>query len=371
MKKQDIVRLIECHQLGDHSGFRQQALKIAQEFDAVGDHEIGAYIMRLISGVGIFVPQSQGSAHTEGSTELDEQDLVYLERCSLSTEELYLPDAIVDDFKGAARAVTRHMGINRLLFTGKPGTGKTEAAHAFAKLLDRRLYAVSFAALIDSKLGETIKNIAALFREINALGEPWKAVVLFDEIDALALNRISSQDLREMGRAVSAFLKGLDELNGEIVLIATTNLLAEMDRALVRRFDCVIDFDRYERNDLTEIAVKLLDRYLQLARIKYRNVRLFKKILAVPEQLPSPGELKNLIKTAVGFSDPQDETDYLKRFYKALLPQENLSVAELMIRGFSVRELEILTGIPKSSVARNLRKPDDNLTTDGEEAEDE
>lgn len=367
MKKQDIVRLIECHQLGDHSGFRQQALKIAQEFDAMGDHEIGAYIMRLISGVGIFVPQSQGSTNTEESSEFDGEELIYLERCSLSTEELYLPDAIVDDFKGAARAVMRHMGINRLLFTGKPGTGKTEATHAFAKLLERRLYSVNFSALIDSKLGETIKNIAALFREINALGEPWKAVVLFDEIDALALNRISSQDLREMGRAVSAFLKGLDELNGEIVLIATTNLLAEMDRALVRRFDCVIDFDRYGREDLTEIAVKLLDRYLQLAKIKYRNVRLFRKMLLVPEQLPSPGELKNLLKTAVGFSDPQDETDYLKRLYKALVSQEKLSVPELIGRGFSVRDLEILTGISKSSVARNLRKPDDNSTIDVEE----
>ena len=48
---------------------------------------------------------------------------------------------------------------------------------------------------------------------------------MFDEIDAIALNRLDTNDLREMGRATSAILKGIDSLNNEVVLIATTNLL--------------------------------------------------------------------------------------------------------------------------------------------------
>ena len=46
-----------------------------------------------------------------------------------------------------------------------------------------------------------------MFKEINSFINPEKVIVLFDEIDALALNRTSSNDLREMGRVTSTLLK--------------------------------------------------------------------------------------------------------------------------------------------------------------------
>ena len=354
MKKQDIVRLIECHQNGDDSGFSQQAIEIAKEFDANGDHRIGQYIMHLISGVGIFVPQAMPCSEDEE----DDKELNFLTRCRQTADDILLPECVLDDLKGAARAVVRNMGFSKLLFTGAPGTGKTQAAYAFAKLLDRRLYTVNFSTIVDSKLGQTNRNIAALFAEINQLSSPDKAAVLFDEIDALALNRISQQDLREMGRAVSALLKGLDEMNSSILLIATTNLINMMDQALVRRFDYVLNFDRYTKEDLITIAQQRLDKYLQQARIKYRNARLFKKILSITEKLPNPGELNNLLKSAVAFSDPDHEQDYFKRIYLGLLGKPQISLDQLKAQGFSVRESEILSGIPKSSIARSTQRTD-------------
>ena len=84
-----------------------------------------------------------------------------------------------------------------------PGSGKTEAVKQVARLLDRTLFYVDFENLIDSKLGQTNRNIAALFSEINMLPQPNKVVILFDEIDVIALDRINSNDVREMGRATS------------------------------------------------------------------------------------------------------------------------------------------------------------------------
>ena len=86
-------------------------------------------------------------------------------------------------------------------------------------------------------LGQTQKNLASLFQEINNFVHPERVIVLFDEIDAIALDRTNSNDLREMGRATSAMLKGFDRMNENVVLVATTNLFEHFDKALVRRFD--------------------------------------------------------------------------------------------------------------------------------------
>lgn len=140
---------------------------------------------------------------------------------------LYLPTDISEDVKGIINAVNHNMGINKFLFEGLPGSGKTEAAKQVARLLDRTLYCVDFENLIDSKLGQTNKNIADVFNEINCLPYSNKVVVLFDEIDAIALDRVSSNDVREMGRATSTILRELDRLTDlikEIVIIAATNL---------------------------------------------------------------------------------------------------------------------------------------------------
>ena len=135
-----------------------------------------------------------------------------------------MPEVIINDITGIVNAVNYNVDMNKFLLQGVPGTGKTEAVKQIARLLERELYMVDFSSLIDSKLGQTQKNISTMFYEINNLRHPDKVVVLFDEIDVLVLDRTNSNDLREMGRATSTFLKGLDQLNNQVVLIATTNL---------------------------------------------------------------------------------------------------------------------------------------------------
>ena len=57
-------------------------------------------------------------------------------------------------------------------------------------------------------------------------------------------------------------LKEFDRMNEDVVLIATKNLYQYFDRALIRRFDSVIYFNRYSQEDLLSIAEQMLDRYL-------------------------------------------------------------------------------------------------------------
>src|SRR5699024_7399056 len=121
---------------------------------------------------------------------------------------------------GIVNAVSYNVGINKFLLQGAPGTGKTEAVKQIARILEREIYMVDFSSLVDSKLGQTQKNISTMFKEINNFTFPDKIIILFDEIDALALDRTNSNDLREMGRATSTMLKGMDHLNEQVVLIA-------------------------------------------------------------------------------------------------------------------------------------------------------
>ncbi|WP_338128147.1 ATP-binding protein [Dialister micraerophilus] len=300
--------------------------------------------MALLSNTNTFVPQ------------INENELTFVKKIEVSGSPLPLPEEIKSDIIGIINAVGHGIGINKFLFQGAPGTGKTESVKHIARILNRELFVVNFDFIIDSKLGQTGKNISKLFDEINNLVSPEKVVILFDEIDALALDRIDSKDIREMGRATTSVLKGLEELNKNILLIATTNLYDHFDKALVRRFDSVIDFNRYSREDLLEISEIILNYYLPKFENAGRNIRLLKKIVSSVDTIPYPGDLKNIIKTSLAFSNPNEEYDYLKRLYVTISDDKDMDLKTLKTKGFTVREIEILTGISKSQVSRELKE---------------
>ena len=159
-----------------------------------------------------------------------------------------------------------------------------------------------------------------------------------------------------MGRATSALLKRLDLLDKEIILVATTNLFSHFDKALVRRFDTVINFNRYTNEDLLVIAEKILNLYLDQVHLKKRDVRLFRKIMQLKKQMPYPGDLKNIIRTAVAFSNPNDEEDYFRRLYSEITGKRPDNLQQLKKNNFTVREMAILTGKSKSTIDRELKE---------------
>lgn len=344
MKKRNVINLIKYYSEDNDAGFRNEAYEIARDFEAIGDYQLAEYIIALMSNANTFVPQ------------IDESQMSFFEKINIPNEPLPLPEAIEQDIIGIVHAIGRNSGIHKFLFQGAPGTGKTESVKQVARILDRELFAVDFSAVIDSKLGQTQKNISSLFKELNSFYSPERIIVLFDEIDAIALDRTNSNDHREMGRATSSLLRELDRLDERIIIIATTNLFRYFDKALIRRFDFIIDFNRYTQEDLLEIAEIMLNTFLHKYKCTGRNVRLFRKIICLMNPIPNPGDLKNIIRTSIAFSDPSNEYDYLRRLYSEITGNREIVLKNLQEFGFTVREIELLTGISKSQVARELKE---------------
>lgn len=342
MKKQSIINLVKYYVEKNDEAFRTEVVDIARDFEKNGDLSISEYLMDLISTTNYYVPQA------------NYKNYQYLRKLAFQNKPLLLPELIKNDVLGLVRAIDKKMGINKILFHGKPGSGKTESAYQVARLLGRDLLTVDFEQLIDSRLGQTAKNISALFDEISRV-QPMNVVILFDEIDAIVLDRVNSNDLREMGRVTSTFLRELDALSDDVVIIATTNLMKSFDKALVRRFDSMISFDRYSRQDLIETADAILLGFLKKAENSRQDTRLFHKILNNAAEIPYPGDLVQLIKTSVAFADIENEFDYLRKFYLALNNPTNVDIQDLQEKGYTTREIEILTGIPRSSVSRKLK----------------
>jgi len=125
-------------------------------------------------------------------------------------------------------------------FAGPPGTGKTICAEAIAKSLGRQLLVVRYAELESMWMGETSKNVAAIFRT----AREEQAVLLFDEADAIAARRSTSVDSgsqRESNSVVNVLLQELERYRG--VVIFATNLAANFDPAFERRIRTHVLFE--------------------------------------------------------------------------------------------------------------------------------
>ncbi len=128
---------------------------------------------------------------------------------------------------------------SRLILHGPPGTGKTLFAYVIAGELNLPLYHVNLDALVSSFLGETGKNLKAIFDEASRED----CVLLLDEFDAIAKHRDDAQELGELKRVVTVLLQNIDSLNPRTILIAATNHEHLLDPAVWRRFAYSLKMD--------------------------------------------------------------------------------------------------------------------------------
>jgi SpoVK/Ycf46/Vps4 family AAA+-type ATPase len=126
-------------------------------------------------------------------------------------------------------------------FAGPPGTGKTICADAIAHALGRTLLVVRYAELESMWLGETPKQVAAVFRR----ARDTNSVLFFDEADAIASRRSSAPDVggvvREANTVVNVLLQELEAFTG--VVIFATNMAANLDPAFERRIRTHVLFE--------------------------------------------------------------------------------------------------------------------------------
>ncbi len=136
---------------------------------------------------------------------------------------------------GMRRVVRKNKGLS-LLFAGPPGTGKTMTAEAIAKELKRPILIVNYAHLENMWVGETEKNIEAVFKQ----AEMRDAVLFFDEADAV-FHRRGFSSAPWTNRDVNVLLHHMENYEGLVVL--ATNMARVMDKALDRRIDIAVEFE--------------------------------------------------------------------------------------------------------------------------------
>ena len=133
------------------------------------------------------------------------------------------------------------------LFYGSPGTGKTETVYQLARKTGRNIMVVDVPQLKSMWVGQSEKNIKALFDRYREQVKRAKLtpILLFNEADAIIGKRKSGAEnaVDKMENSLqNIILQEMEQLDG--IMIATTNLQQNMDKAFERRFLYKIKFDK-------------------------------------------------------------------------------------------------------------------------------
>lgn len=174
----------------------------------------------------------------EPSFELDEVVLPAARRGQLDDIVAHVLHArTVLDSWGFAAQLPYGKGV-AALFTGPSGTGKTMAARAIGRALDRHVFSVDLSRVVSKYIGETEKNLDTVFADAERAG----AILLFDEADALFGKRSDVKDAHDRYANIeTAYLLQRMEVFGGLAIL-TTNFGQNLDRAFMRRLRFVVEF---------------------------------------------------------------------------------------------------------------------------------
>jgi SpoVK/Ycf46/Vps4 family AAA+-type ATPase len=216
-------------------------------------------------------------------------------------------------------------------FAGPPGTGKTICAEAIAHALGKKLLAVNYAEVESMWVGETPKNVAALFR---TAGEQ-DAVLFFDEADAIAARRSAGTSLphqREANTIVNVLLRELEGFTG--VVIFATNLAANFDPAFERRIRTHVLFEMPGAEERERIwGVQIHPTYTPLSD----DVDF--KALAERYSV-SGGDIKNAVLKAAAAAATEPGPDVGKRIHQ----RHFVDALEEVIAAKSVMQQSLFSG---------------------------
>lgn len=174
----------------------------------------------------------------EMQADADWHDLVLPGYCINALHEflywMQYRDQVINDWGGKA------CGGPVALFAGPSGTGKTFSAQVLANALGWPLYRVDLGMLVSKYIGETEKNLNALFDAANNK----EMVLLFDEAESIFGKRGEIKEARDRyaNMEISHLLSRIESHNGPCIL--TSNLQQQLDPAFARRFQFVIEFPR-------------------------------------------------------------------------------------------------------------------------------
>lgn len=256
--KADILKLLlQSHAEGDESSFRKAALQLAAAESTAGHVRVAEEIRAIIAKMPPTSARKQGPVIDIAAPRGDLADILEGGHRDERLRDIVLRDDTRETLlrvisENRSRARLERFGVSprrRLLFHGAPGCGKTLAAAVLAGEMGLPLMTVRFDALFSRFLGATAVQLRAIFAEMPRR----PGVYLFDEFDSVAKARGDSQDVGEMNRVVTAFLQLVDADMSGSILVAATNHVELLDRAVFRRFDVIVPFDKPTHEQIADV----------------------------------------------------------------------------------------------------------------------
>jgi len=207
---------------------------------------------------------------------IEEQDIFELIDSETSLDDVVLNDRTRETLNNLMQQVDKEVvaklvkwgikdkksGIDaRIIFYGAAGTGKTMTAYSLAKSLKRQVLAFDCSKILSMYVGESEKNVRKIFDTFYELSEKTKTepILLLNEADqflgARSSGTITGADQMH-NQMQNIFLEQIENFRG--MLIATTNLLENIDKAFSRRFNYKIEFkkpDESQREQLWELML--------------------------------------------------------------------------------------------------------------------
>lgn len=263
--------LLASHAEGDEAQFFAVAMQIAATEARAGHGKLAEELRGLIDK-----SKSRATFDRKGPIPLARPRGELADFLTASYPNIKLPDMVLGVAleKRLARVIREHKAVRnirarglsprrKLMLVGPPGTGKTMTASAMAGELGLPLFVIRLDGLITKFMGETSAKLRLVFDAMNQT----RGVYLFDEFDSIGSERGLSNDVGEIRRVVNSFLQMVEQDNSDSLIVAATNHVRLLDRALFRRFDDIIEFDL---PDLERIKLVLR---AKLASVKKDNIR--------------------------------------------------------------------------------------------------
>lgn len=193
---------------------------------------------------------------------LAKKDLIYneTERGQITELSSILSENRFNEVRKRLRSAGMRPGFC-CIFYGSPGTGKTETVYQLARCTGRDIMRVDVDKIKSCWVGESEKNIKALFERYRNIckNSELAPILLFNEADAVLGVRMegASRAVDKMENSIqNIILQEMETLEG--IMIATTNLTTNLDKAFERRFLYKIRFDMPMVNARTEIWKAML-----------------------------------------------------------------------------------------------------------------
>lgn len=259
-------------------------------------------------------------------------------------DQIILERQKISDLKKAGLSPSRSA-----ILIGPPGVGKTMTARWIAAQIDQPFLVLDLASIMSSYLGETGNNL----KKTIAHAKDVNAVLLLDEIDAIAKKRSDVSDIGELKRLVTVVLQELDDWPDTSLLLAATNHAEMIDPALWRRFDLVIKLDVLDTSQI----------FSAVNRFLAKDKKYFTKwvdSLALCMEGESTGSIEKIIQRfrrslALGLSKPEDLViDYITSRIQELDHKNQIELATNMAinTNLSQHKISDITGVARDTIRK-------------------